>query len=81
MRITNLILHTALLGAFLALLLTSYAVSNAYAGLAGPPAITGAASGSAADITWFPSKNDDPPPHQRADGTPIGKGDDPPPHQ
>lgn len=81
MRTTNLILHTAMLGALLVLLLSPYTVPSAYSGFVGSSAIMGASSAPAADITWFPSKNDDPPPHKRADGTPIGRGDDPPPHQ
>ncbi len=82
MRTTNLILNIAVLGALLVLLLSPYTVPSAYAGFVGSPAIIGASSASAADIAWFPSKNDDPPPHQRAGGPqPIGKGDDPPPHQ
>jgi hypothetical protein len=80
MRTTSLFLHTAMLGALLVLLLSPYAVPSANAGFVGSSAITGAAPGQAADFTWFPSKNDDPPPHGRADGVPIGKGDDPPPY-
>ncbi len=80
MRTTNLVLHTAILGALLVLFLSPYAVPSAYSGFVGSPAIMAGGPGQAGDIAWVPSKNDDPPPHGRVDGTPIGKGDDPPPH-
>jgi hypothetical protein len=81
MRTKKLLLHTAVLGGLLVLLLIPSAVPSAYSGFAGPLAITGAGPGSTADFTWFPSKHDDPPPHGWADSQPTnGKGDDPPPH-
>jgi hypothetical protein len=81
MKTKNLFLPTAVLGALLVLLLSPYAVSSAYSGFVGSPTITAGGPGPAADITWYPSKHDDPPPHGRADGQPAnGKGDDPPPH-
>ncbi len=82
MRTMNLFLNIAILGGLLVILFSPYAVPIAYSGFVGSPAIMGGSSVPAADIAWFPSNNDDPPPHQRAGGPqPIGKGDDPPPHQ